>query len=107
VDAAAVAGTGWGPALVPFFCTAAALVISVAFALLTLAGEPGTRLRSLVLPCLFLVARRWYLAAATLVVLGLAVAVVLVKPVAGLLLLASPLLYAAWATMRYVVAPAR
>ena len=112
VDAAAVAGTGWGPALVPFFCTAAALVISVAFALLVLAGEPRTaaertRLRALVLPCLFLVARRWYLAAATLVVLGLAVAVVLVKPVAGLLLLASPLLYAAWATMRYVVAPIR
>lgn len=39
--------------------------------------------------------------------LGLAVAVVLVKPVAGLLLLVSPLLYAAWATTRYVVAAAR
>ncbi|MET8869344.1 hypothetical protein ABZW11_40985 [Nonomuraea sp. NPDC004580] len=107
VDAVAVAGTSFGPALVPFFCTAAALVAAVAFALLTFAGEPGVRLRGLVLPCLFLIARRWYLAAASLVVLGLAVAVVLVKPVAGLLLLVSPLLYAAWATTRYAVAAAR
>ncbi|MEV5500849.1 hypothetical protein AB0M50_36180 [Nonomuraea fuscirosea] len=105
VDAVAVAGTAWGPALVPFFCTAAALVMSLTFALLTLAADPGTRLRSLLRPCLFLVARRWYLSAATLVVLALALLVVLAKPALGVLLLAAPLLYAAWATTRYVLTP--
>ncbi len=50
-------------------------------------------------------ARRWYLSAATLVVLALALLVVLAKPVLGVLLVASPLLYAAWATTRYVLAP--
>lgn len=98
LDAVVVSRTAWGPALVPFFCTAAALVVSVAFALL--AAPPGTRL----LPCLFLVARRWYLSAAILVVLALAVGVVLVKPVVGLLVLAAPLLYACWATTRFVTA---
>jgi uncharacterized membrane protein YesL len=102
VDALAVAPTAWGPALVPFFCTAAALVVAVTFALLT--APPGSPVR--LLPCLYLVARRWYLAAAVLVVLGLAVTVVLVKPVVGLFVLCSPLLYAAWATTRYIVAPA-
>ncbi|MEV0388545.1 hypothetical protein [Nonomuraea sp. NPDC050643] len=101
VDAVTVARTAWGPALVPFFCTAAALVMSLTFALLTSIDErPRTP------AVLFLVARRWYLSAAVLVVLGLVVAVILVKPVLGLLVLASPLLYAAWATTRFVVAPA-
>jgi hypothetical protein len=108
VDAAVVARTSWAPALAPFFGTAAALVAAVTVALLVLVAEPGgqaARPRSLVRPCLYLVARRWYLAAAVLAVLGLAVAAVLVKPVMGLLVLCAPLLYLAWATMRYVVAP--
>ncbi|MEU8172283.1 hypothetical protein AB0C14_05375 [Microbispora hainanensis] len=106
-DVAAVAPTAWGPALVPFFLTASALVVAVAFALLVLLAEaPGpVRLRRLVLPCLYLVARRWYLSALTVAVLGLAVAAVLLKPVAGVFLACSPLLYVAWATMRFVVAP--
>lgn len=109
VDAVVVSRTAWGPALTPFFATAAALVVAVTFAVIVLLAEsPGaaSRLRALVRPCLYLVARRWYLAAATLVVLGLAVAVILVKPVIGLLLLCSPLLYVAWATTRFILAPA-
>ncbi|TDD56233.1 hypothetical protein E1286_02640 [Nonomuraea terrae] len=105
LDAAVLWPTAWGPALVPFFCTAAGLVVAVAFALLTLAAETSVRLRALVRPCLYLVARRWYLAVADVVVLGLAVAAVLTRPVLGVLVLCSPLLYAAWATTRYVVAP--
>ncbi|GGK95282.1 hypothetical protein Sme01_30670 [Sphaerisporangium melleum] len=107
VDVAAVAPTTWGPALVPFFSTVSALVMAVAFTLLVrLAEEPGTaRLRSLVLPCLYLVVRRWYLSVLSIAVLGLAVAVVLLKPMAGIFLMCSPLLYVAWATMRFVVAP--
>ncbi|WP_432871994.1 hypothetical protein [Microbispora rosea] len=108
VDVAAVAPTGWGPALVPFFLTASALVVTVAFALLVLLAEaPGpVRLRPLVLPCVYLVVRRWYLSALTVAVLGLAVAAVLLKPVAGVFLACSPLLYVAWATTRFAVAPA-
>ncbi|WP_182882438.1 MULTISPECIES: ferredoxin-NADPH reductase [unclassified Microbispora] len=106
VDVAAVAPTTWGPALVPFFVTMSALVMTVVFTLVVLLAEPGAvRLRPLVLPCLYLVARRWYLSALSIAVLGLAVAVVLLKPMAGLFLACSPLLYVAWATMRFVIAP--
>lgn len=107
VDMAAVAPTRWGPALVPFFLTVSALVVTVVLALLVLAAEqPGpVRLRPLLLPCLYLVVRRWYLSALSLAVLGLAVAVVLLKPMAGVFLACSPLLYVAWATTRFAVAP--
>ncbi|NUR26997.1 MAG: ferredoxin-NADPH reductase, partial [Catenulispora sp.] len=49
VDVAVVAPTGWGPALVPFFATVSALVMTVVFALLVLLAEtPRTaRLRPL------------------------------------------------------------
>ncbi|TMR10506.1 ferredoxin-NADPH reductase [Nonomuraea turkmeniaca] len=109
LDAVVVSRTPWGPALTPFFATAAALVAAVLLASLVLLSEPGRqpgRLRDLVRPSLYLVARRWYLAALSIAVLVLAAAVILVKPVAGLLVLCSPLLYVAWATTRYVVAPA-
>ncbi|MGN9843241.1 hypothetical protein ACTMTI_34470 [Nonomuraea sp. H19] len=109
VDAVVVSRTAWGPALAPFFITAAALVVAVTFAVMVLVAEtPGAavRLRALVRPCLYLVARRWYLAAANLVVLGLAVTIVLVKPVIGVLVVCSPLLYAVWATTRFILAPA-
>ncbi|MEV4114321.1 hypothetical protein [Nonomuraea sp. NPDC049695] len=108
VDAVAVSRTAWGPALAPFFATAAALVVAAVVATLALLAEQrdgSVRLRDLVRPCLYLVARRWYLAAANVVVLGLAVAVILLKPVIGVLLLCSPLLYLVWATTRFVLAP--
>ncbi|MFI7613785.1 hypothetical protein ACIBP6_21405 [Nonomuraea terrae] len=105
LDVAVLWPTVWGPALVPFFCAAAGLVMAVAFALLTLAAETSVRLRALVRPCPYPVARRWYLAVADVVVLGLAVAAVLTRPVLGVLVPCSPPLYAAWATTRYVVAP--
>ncbi|MGP3955262.1 hypothetical protein ACTWPT_04640 [Nonomuraea sp. 3N208] len=108
VDAVIVAHTAWGPALAPFFATAAALVAAVIWASLVLLAEPRrepVRLIDLVRPSLYLMARRWYLAAASIAVLMLAAAVILVKPVIGLLVLCSPLLYVAWATTRFVVAP--
>ncbi|WP_336204458.1 hypothetical protein [Nonomuraea sp. LPB2021202275-12-8] len=108
LDAVVVSRTSWGPLLVPFFATATALAVAVAVALLVVVAETprGVRLRGLVLPCLFLVARRWYLTAPTVAVLALAVAVILVKPVVGVLLACAPLLYVAWSTTRHVVAPA-
>jgi hypothetical protein len=106
LDAIVVAGTSWGPALVPFFGTAVALVVAVAVALLVAVAESPRRLRELVLPCLWLVARRWYLAAINVAVLALAVAVVLSQPMIGMLLACAPLLYVVWATTRYMLAPA-
>ncbi|MFC4530718.1 hypothetical protein [Sphaerisporangium dianthi] len=109
VDAVVVARTAWGPVLVPFFVTAAVLVAAVVAAVLVLAAEPPpgrfARPREAVPPCLYLVARRWYLAVPAVAVFGLAGAAVLVRPVVGALVLCSPLLYAGWATMRFVVAP--
>ncbi|MEU7913908.1 hypothetical protein [Microbispora bryophytorum] len=107
VDVAAVAPTGWGPALVPFFLTVSALVVTVVLAFLVLLAEASgpVRLRPLVLPCLYLVVRRWYLSVLDIAVLGLAVSVVLLKPVAGVFLACSPLLYVVWATTRFAVAP--
>ncbi|MDR8409702.1 hypothetical protein MTP10_13235 [Nonomuraea sp. 3-1Str] len=116
LDATVVARTAWRPALMPFFATAVVLVVATVVALITLIAEPSegpsegpsekpVRLRALVRPCLYLVVRRWYLAAANTVVLGLAVTVVLARPVPGLLLACAPLLYAVWATTRFVLAP--
>ncbi|MFC4117740.1 ferredoxin-NADPH reductase [Nonomuraea zeae] len=106
LDAVVVARTGWGPALVPFFGTAAALVAAVTVAVLVLLAEPRDEpVRALLRPCVYLVARRWHLAALNIVVLGLAGYVVLTKPVIGVLLLGAPLLYLVWATTRYIVAP--
>ncbi|NUW41313.1 ferredoxin-NADPH reductase [Nonomuraea rhodomycinica] len=107
VDGAVVARTAWGPALVPFFATAVVLVVATVVALVTLVagGAAPVRLRALVRPCVYLVVRRWYLAAANTVVLALAVGVVLARPVPGLLLACAPLLYAVWATTRFVLAP--
>jgi len=106
VDAVVVAATPWGPALVPFFAAAAMLVVAVALALLVVIAETprGVRPRRLVLPCLWLTARRWYLAPVNVAVLGLAVAVISVRPVIGMLVACAPLLYAVWANTRYVVA---
>lgn len=109
VDAVVVARWPWGPALVPFFVTAAAmmvtLVVAVLVLLVELPRERAGRLRDLARSCVYLTARVWYLAAVNVVVLGLAVTIVLVKPVAGLLVACAPLLYVVWANTRYMVAP--
>lgn len=106
LDAVVVYRTAWGPALMPFFVTAAVLVVSTVVAVIVaLATTPAARLRDLAWPCLCLVARRWYLAAANAVVLGLAVAVVLTQPVVGLLVACAPLLYVVFGNTRAIVAP--
>jgi uncharacterized membrane protein YesL len=105
-DALFVAGTAWGPVLVPFFVTASALVVAVVVAVLVaLAENPAAALRDLVRPSLYAVARMWYLAAANVVVLMLVVGIVLMKPVVGVLVACSPLLYVVWANTRYLLAP--
>ncbi|MFD1150683.1 hypothetical protein [Saccharothrix hoggarensis] len=107
LDAAVVHRSAWGPALVPFFVTATVLVVATVVAvILVLATTSGTvRTGSLVRACLGLVARRWYLGLANAAVLGLAVAVVLVQPLAGLLVACAPLLYVVFGNTRAITAP--
>ncbi|WP_440072901.1 hypothetical protein [Streptosporangium sp. OZ121] len=105
VDVMVVGRTSWGPALLPFFVTAGALVVATTVTVLIVVAESSRPVRGLVLPCLYLVARRWYLTLPTLAVLALAVGMVLLKPVVGVLLGLAPLLYAAWATSRFVALP--
>lgn len=105
VDIMVVGRTSWGPALLPFFVTAGALVVATTVTVLVVVAESSRPVRGLVLPCLYLVARRWYLTLPTLMVLALAVGMVLLEPVFGVLLGMAPLLYAAWATSRFVVLP--
>ncbi|AYY13884.1 ferredoxin-NADPH reductase [Actinobacteria bacterium YIM 96077] len=105
-DALLVARMAWGPALVPFFITTSALAGTVVVGVIVLAVDrPDLGLRQMVRSCVYLLARRWYLATANVAVLGLAVAVVLVKPVIGMLVACAPLLYVAWANTRYALAP--
>jgi hypothetical protein len=111
LDAVVVSRTAWGPAVAPFFVTAAVLVVATVVAVILVAatatapGSGAVRLRHLVWPCLVVVARRWYLALANVVVLGLAVAAVSVQPVAGLLVACAPLLYVVYGNTRAIVAP--
>lgn len=106
-DAVAVARTSWGPALVPFFVTASVLVVAtvIAVVLVLATGSNQVRVRALLWPCLCLVARRWYLGLANVVVLGLAVAIVLAQPLVGLLVACAPLLYVVFGNSRAITAP--
>ncbi|WP_156077087.1 hypothetical protein [Saccharothrix sp. NRRL B-16314] len=106
-DAVAVARTSWGPALVPFFVTASVLVVAtvIAVVLVLATGSNPVRVRALLWPCLCLVARRWYLGLANVVVLGLAVAIVLAQPLVGLLVACAPLLYVVFGNSRAITAP--
>ncbi|MBB5805680.1 hypothetical protein F4560_005448 [Saccharothrix ecbatanensis] len=104
-DAVVVARTSWGPALVPFFVTASVLVVATVIAVvLVLATSDTARVRALLWPCLWLVARRWYLGLANVVVLGLAVAIVLAQPLVGLLVACAPLLYVVYGNTRAITA---
>lgn len=106
-DAVAVARTSWGPALVPFFATASALVVAtvIAVVLVLATDSRHVRVRALLWPCLCLVARRWYLGLANVVVSGLAVAVVSAQPLVGLLVACAPLLYVVFGNTRAITAP--
>jgi uncharacterized membrane protein YesL len=106
LDAIVVAESPFGVVLVPFFAVACALVMAVTLAIVVaLADDPSRRVRSLMRPAVYLVARKCYVALPGLLVLGLAGGAVLKEPVIGLMLACSPLLYVAWAHFRSVVAP--
>ncbi|NED94894.1 ferredoxin-NADPH reductase [Phytoactinopolyspora alkaliphila] len=106
VDGVVLARTAWGGALVPFFVTTSLLVVAVVVGVVVMVVErPDARLRDLVRPSIYLLARRWYLVAMNLAVLALAVGIALLKPAIGLLVVCSPLLYVVWANTRYMLNP--
>lgn len=100
LDARFLLDTRWGPALALFFASATTLVTATALAVLThLATGPATP-RHLVRPCLVGAARRWWLSLASTTILLSATLFTLAAPLPGLLLTASPLLYAVWTQSR-------
>jgi len=106
VDVRAVWESRVGALAIPFFATVAVLTAATAtLALVGVVERPEVRVRALVRAALYLAVRRWYLSAASLVVLGLLVGVVATRPAPGLGLAAAPLLYAVWANSRYAMRP--
>ena len=81
-------------------------VATAVLALVLLAELPTTRLRDALRASLYLAVRRWYLTAASLVILLLLVQVVAQKPALGLGLVPTPMLYLVWAGSRYSLRPA-
>jgi uncharacterized membrane protein YesL len=107
VDVRFLFGTTAGAVAIPVLAVAALLVAAATpLAVVTLAEAPDARLRDLAFWSAYLALRRWYLTAATLVVLGLLAMFVLSRPALGLGIAAAPLLYAVWANCRYTLRPA-
>lgn len=111
VDVAAVWGARAGAAAIPVFVTLIVLVLATTVQALATVPELGTaRLRDLLRASLYLAVRRWYVSAASLLVLALLASVVVARPAVGLGLAAAPLLYVVWGGSRYalrVVVPDR
>jgi uncharacterized membrane protein YesL len=108
VDVAFFWGRTIGALVIPVLVTLA--VGAVVTAILALAAVPdmaGARLRAVLLAALVLGSRRWYLSAGILLVLGLLLSVLAVRPVVGLGFAAAPLLYAVWGLCRFTLRPAR
>ena len=74
--------------------------------LVALAEVPRASLREIVMVSAVLSLRRWYLTAASLIVLGSLAGFFFVKPALALGLAAAPLLYAVWANGRFTLKPA-
>lgn len=104
VDVAAVWGARIGAAAIPVFATLVVLALATTVLALAAVPELGTaRLRDLLRASVYLAVRRWYLSAASLVVLALLGGVVAARPAVGLGLAAAPLLYVVWGGSRYAL----
>jgi uncharacterized membrane protein YesL len=104
VDVAAVWGSRVGAAAIPVFATL--IVLALATTVVALAAVPelgAVRLSRLLRASLYLAVRRWYLSAASLLVLTLLGGVVVARPAVGLGLAAAPLLYVVWGGSRYAL----
>jgi uncharacterized membrane protein YesL len=107
VDVAFFWGRTAGAVAIPVLVAlAAGTVMTAVLALVAVPEMPGARLRDVLLAAVVLGARRWYLSAGGLLVLGLLASVVAARPVVGLGFAAAPLLYAAWGACRFILHPA-
>ncbi|WP_125773331.1 DUF624 domain-containing protein [Antribacter gilvus] len=106
VDVAFFWGRPAGAVVIPLLVTLAAGTVATAVLALAAVPElPEARLRDVLLPALFLGARRWYLGLASLVVLGLLAAMIVTRPAVGLGFVAAPLLYVVWGACRFTLGP--
>jgi uncharacterized membrane protein YesL len=106
VDVAFFWGRTAGAVAIPVLVTlAAGAVMTAVLALAAVPDLSGARLRDVLLAAVVLGARRWYLSAGALLVLGLLASVVATRPAVGLGFAAAPLLYAIWGACRYTLRP--
>ncbi|MFF1383971.1 DUF624 domain-containing protein [Arthrobacter sp. NPDC058288] len=88
--------------LVPLIVVAAAVTVSLTVT--ATAGVvllPEARLKSILKASLYLVAQRWYLSLALLVLLGIIVSAAVLQPVLGVALAPAPLLFVVWSNASY------
>lgn len=91
-----------GALVIPVLAVLMVLVVSTAMlALVVIVERPAVRLRDALRASLYLAVRRWYLTAASLMVLALLVTLLASRPAIALGLAASPLLYLVWANSRF------
>ena len=102
VDARAAWGHRVGALTLPVLATLGVLTVATALlGLVTIAERPAARLRDVARACAYLAVRRWYLTAASLLVLALLAQLVAARPAVALGLAAAPLLYVVWANSRF------
>lgn len=88
--------------LVPVIVVAAAVTVSLAVT--AIAGVvllPEAKLKSNLKASLYLVAQRWYLSVAMLILLGIIVSASVMQPVLGIALAPAPLLFVIWSNAAY------
>lgn len=88
--------------LVPLIVVAAAVTVSLAVT--AIAGVvllPEAKLKSIFKASLYLVAQRWYLSLAMLILLGIIVSAAVMQPVLGIALAPAPLLFVIWSNASY------
>ncbi|MFK3978743.1 hypothetical protein ACI2K4_00025 [Micromonospora sp. NPDC050397] len=102
VDARAAWGHRAGALTLPVLATLTLLTVATALlGLVTIAERPTAPLRDVARACAYLAVRRWYLTAASLLVLALLAQLFLARPAIALGLAAAPLLYVVWANSRF------
>ncbi|WP_253951514.1 DUF624 domain-containing protein [Paenarthrobacter sp. CM16] len=88
--------------LVPLIVVAAA--VTVTLSVTAIAGVvllPEAKLKSILKASLYLVAQRWYLSLAMLILLGIIVSAAVMQPVLGIALAPAPLLFVIWSNASY------
>ncbi|MEU4338019.1 hypothetical protein AB0F59_25755 [Micromonospora lupini] len=104
VDARAAWGHRVGALALPVLATLIVLTVATALlGLVTVTERPTAPLREVARTCVYLAVRRWYLTAASLLVLALFAQILAARPAIALGLAAAPLLYVVWANSRFTL----